>query len=263
MFPHQNRVGDTSATQREQHATAAHQRCQRQGKATLLRLMNTTCKAQLATGSKAVRVARSRMAEPFRKRSGHRETMARAGTPQEVETQAAPSKEQEQKKSTTEQPDKFRRAIDEVIDLERLGQRGEGWFVAQMVLFGLVIFPPHLEPFLAITAPLLIPSGLLVIAAGQSVLGGNLSPFPEPSKTNQLVTSGIYGMIRHPMYTGGLMSALGLAGLTASKERMFLTLVLFFVLNVKASKEEDAMTKKHPEYKEYVRSTYKFFPWIY
>jgi len=225
--------------------------------------MNTACKAQLATGSKAVRVARSRMTEPFRKRSGQRETMTRAGTPQEVETQTTPGKEQEQKKSGNERTDKFKRAVDEMMDLERLGQRGEAWFVAQMVLFGLIIFPPHLEPFLAILAPLLIPSGLLVIAAGQSVLGGNLSPFPEPSKTNQLVTGGIYGMIRHPMYTGGLMSAAGLAGLTSSKERMFLTLVLFFVLNVKAGKEEDAMTKKHPEYKEYVRRTYKFFPWIY
>lgn len=190
-------------------------------------------------------------------------TTTRAGTGQEMETPATQEKGKLRSDLEDEEPNKFKRAVDEVMDLERLGQRGEAWFVAQMVLFGLVLFPPHLEPLLSIMAPILIPSGLLVIAAGQSVLGGNLSPFPEPSKTNQLVTSGIYGMIRHPMYTGGLMSALGLAGLTASKERMFLTLVLFFVLNVKASKEENAMTKKHPEYAEYVRATYKFFPWIY
>ena len=37
--------------------------------------------------------------------------------------------------------------------------------------------------------------------AGTLALGRNLTPFPQPSSSTRLVQRGLYGLIRHPLYT--------------------------------------------------------------
>lgn len=86
-----------------------------------------------------------------------------------------------------------------------MGERGEEWAVAQaaillFVAMGSVPLVGGLFTFLA--GPVLVAGGVGVIAAGLKGLGKSLSPWPAPVQDNELNTDGIYGMMRHPMYTG-------------------------------------------------------------
>lgn len=141
---------------------------------------------------------------------------------------------------------------DEILDTSKLGKRGEGWFLAQLVLFGVVLFPPH--P-LELAAKLL---GLLALAlggaftfGGQQTLGDSLTPFPVPKDDGELVTDGAYSYTRHPMYTGLILAAFGLAALSGDEARFAAASLLAVVLNLKATEEEKELVKKFPAYKQF------------
>lgn len=53
-------------------------------------------------------------------------------------------------------------------------------------------------------------AGLLLGLAGLGSLGRkNLSPFPHPKRGATLVEDGVYAMVRHPIYGGVSLGALG------------------------------------------------------
>jgi protein-S-isoprenylcysteine O-methyltransferase Ste14 len=95
-------------------------------------------------------------------------------------------------------------------------------------------------------------------------LGGGLSPFPVPvdSSDEGVVSEGIYGQLRHPMYAGLLASCAGFSILTGSATRLLLTALLIYVLDVKSNFEEEELIKKYPvEYEAYMKEVEgKFFP---
>jgi protein-S-isoprenylcysteine O-methyltransferase Ste14 len=66
----------------------------------------------------------------------------------------------------------------------------------------------------------------------------SLSPFPSPPKGAALKMDGIYSQMRHPMYTGLLMVMAGLSIASNSADRLLLTGLLWYLLEVKADKEE-------------------------
>jgi len=39
----------------------------------------------------------------------------------------------------------------------------------------------------------------MIVSAIKSLGPDNITPFPEPTTTNELVTAGVYGAVRHPM----------------------------------------------------------------
>ena len=94
-------------------------------------------------------------------------------------------------------------------------------------------------------------TGAIVTAASLAGLGDDsLSPFPQPS--GSLKTTGIYGLVRHPLYTGLLSVQMGIALLTDSLDRLLLTVLLAWFIDQKADKEEEYLTKEFPaEYPTY------------
>lgn len=90
-----------------------------------------------------------------------------------------------------------------------------------------------------------------------------LTPLPYPVDHNRLVTTGVYGLVRHPLYSSQLFAAFGWAVFALSLSHMVLFVVAFLFFNYKASKEEAWLTEKHPEYIGYARKVKKFVPWIY
>ncbi len=94
-------------------------------------------------------------------------------------------------------------------------------------------------------------------------LGKYLTPLPYPVAHNKLVTTGVYSLVRHPLYSSQLFAGFGWACYTFSVSHLLIliTAVLFF--SFKAGKEERWLTEHHPEYKEYKRRVKKFIPWIY
>lgn len=97
-------------------------------------------------------------------------------------------------------------------------------------------------------------AGLFVIAWGIRSLGRNLTPGTEPLAGADLVTTGAYAYIRHPIYTGLVLL---LAGYTLAWSNWTLALVTVLIafqyFQAKAAAEERWLMKRFPAYRTYMR----------
>mmetsp|Transcript_12694 Transcript_12694/g.27501 ORF Transcript_12694/g.27501 Transcript_12694/m.27501 type:complete len:304 (+) Transcript_12694:94-1005(+) len=165
------------------------------------------------------------------------------------------------------EPDFFasQELVEELKDSTQLGKRGEAWFFAQIAALALIVFPPvPLVGLIDLVGTLALTSGLVFIGYGLLSLGRNLSPMPTPRKTHTLVTSGMYSYVRHPMYGGSLLAALGLAAVTRSEPRLALAALLWYILEQKVKYEERALLERYgAEYEQYKAKVKKFIPYVY
>lgn len=97
---------------------------------------------------------------------------------------------------------------------------------------------------------------LLVAFAG---LGRALTPTPVPNESG-LQTGGLYRWVRHPIYTGLLLLAVGLVLRGPSTPAVLWLGVLFGVLLAKALWEERMLAEVYPEYAAYAVRTGRFLP---
>lgn len=154
--------------------------------------------------------------------------------------------------------------ISNLVDGE-FGSRGEIYVAAQ---FGLILcialggIPVVGDFLMLLLGPGLLVAGVAAIILGVTGLGGSLSPWPVPNQGTSLVIDGIYEQMRHPIYAGLLASGAGLSIVTGSATRLFLTALLWYVLDLKTAYEEDEMKAKFPgDYEIYIRQVpSKFIP---
>lgn len=109
--------------------------------------------------------------------------------------------------------------------------------------------------------------GLLIAIAGIIIsftalfdLNKNLSPFPTPKENAELIQTGIYKFIRHPIYTGILSFSFGFSLYSENTLRLciFFALVILFIF--KATYEERLLQNKYPGYIAYKKTTGMFLP---
>ena len=158
--------------------------------------------------------------------------------------------------------------------LPALGPRGEGWVAAQLVLFAIIAIAGvrdlvghgSLTPW----GPVISVVGIVTILVGGGVamrgiwdLRSGLSPFPKPIAGSPLVESGAYQLIRHPIYSGLVLGAIGWGLVTGSVLTLGAAGVLFLLLAAKSHREEAWLAALHPEYGAYQRRTRRLIPWIY
>ena len=149
-----------------------------------------------------------------------------------------------------------------------MGKRGELWFVLQLVLFVIIFFAPGVAPFgfpielRALGVPILVIGGILG-TAGVLSLGSNLSPFPKPLENGQLVTTGAYRFVRHPIYTGLILGTLGWGLVAGSLLGVGLAIVMLIFFDFKSRREEEWLVEKYPGYSDYRRRVRKLIPWVY
>ncbi len=140
--------------------------------------------------------------------------------------------------------------------------RGEAWLAGQVVLFAAIALAPRRIPGLpewpaALRLPsqaagmLLGAAGALLALVGARALGPSLTIFPRPRDDGTLVQDGIYGVVRHPIYTGVLLGALGWSLLRTSLPALALTGALALFFDRKARREEIWLEQKYPEYGAY------------
>lgn len=103
--------------------------------------------------------------------------------------------------------------------------------------------------------------GVVMLIWGVVQLWGNLNIFPSPKPGGKLVTRGIYGSVRHPIYGGILFLAFGYALFEQSFYQIVLALVLFVFFELKAGFEERKLMRQYPGYAEYRLQAGKFFPY--
>ena len=82
-------------------------------------------------------------------------------------------------------------------------------------------------------------------------LGSNLSPFPKPMVNGNLITSGIYRFIRHPMYYSLILISFGFFLTKLSFYYLGLTISLALIIKFKIILEEKYLNKKFKNYFPY------------
>lgn len=154
------------------------------------------------------------------------------------------------------------------------GRRGEGYVLLQVGLFVLIAAGPATAPGLPAFSPgphwlssgiaaVLMGLGALFVLAGATGLGANLSPLPYPKDSGRLIESGIYGILRHPMYGGAVWVAAGWALWTHGLLTLAYAVLLFVFLDAKASQEERWLCEKFPGYAAYRKRVRKLIPFVY
>lgn len=96
----------------------------------------------------------------------------------------------------------------------RFGERGEWYVVGQFALLGLLVLalwltPSYSPPWLIWGGWGLAWAGLLVLLLAAWQLGRNLTALPKPKPNGYLVQTGLYRVVRHPIYCGVLLWAIG------------------------------------------------------
>ena len=110
---------------------------------------------------------------------------------------------------------------------------------------------------------LLVFGGAFLIVQAARALGSGLTPFPKPAENGQLVDDGPYAVVRHPVYTGGILFAAGIS-LALSPWALGTTAVLAVVWALKARVEERFLAQRYPAYADYCRRTrYRLAPYVY
>ena len=104
---------------------------------------------------------------------------------------------------------------------------------------------------------------LILIIKGLIDLGKNLTPLPYPIANGELVQTGIYSIVRHPLYSGLIFAALGWTLWQMSISHLIATAILLIFFDIKANREETWLTEKYPDYSEYRQRVKKLIPGIY
>ena len=151
------------------------------------------------------------------------------------------------------------------------GPRGEWYVLVQVALIALVFLGPRGGPqwvfprsmFGTGGGLLFILAGVSLLAAGISSLRKNLTPLPRPSEKATLIETGPYRIVRHPMYGGGILIALGWALLVHSILTIGYALLLFIFAHFKSRREERWLVEKFPNYAAYQKRVPKLIPFVH
>ena len=155
------------------------------------------------------------------------------------------------------------------------GTRGEYWVLAQaVILVGFALQSPwhpatwnnwpiwlgHARGAIALILALF---ALILLGKGLRDLGENLTPLPYPRKDSTLIQTGLYGVVRHCLYSGLIFGTVAYSLWYLSVPHFLISALLFLELDVKARKEEMWLIERFPEYEEYRQRVNKFIPGVY
>jgi protein-S-isoprenylcysteine O-methyltransferase Ste14 len=149
--------------------------------------------------------------------------------------------------------------------------RAQFYVIGQFALFALLgaallVFSPGQTPILRVIGLGLIVSGFVVIAlairehAIRNAILPNITP--TPNAQTRLVESGVYARIRHPIYSGVLLGALGVALAHGHFGVVLVALVLVVFFTFKSRYEEQLLRTVYPQYSSYMTRTGRFLPFL-
>jgi protein-S-isoprenylcysteine O-methyltransferase Ste14 len=154
------------------------------------------------------------------------------------------------------------------------GSRGEWYVIVQFCILLLVVLGPRTAHWLPkwnvsvilgcrIAGWFLFLSGGVLAFAGIRQLGSNLTPLPYPRENSTLVKNGPYGLVRHPIYAGLILSSLGWGFIVHGWLTLAYAIFLFVLFDIKSRQEEKWLQEQFAEYHEYRKRVRKLIPWVY
>lgn len=153
-----------------------------------------------------------------------------------------------------------------------LAQRGGAWVAIQFVLIGALLAAGVRAPGDAAGALLLvlvaggsaiIAAGTILIVLGIRQLDRSRTALPTPLDDAEMVEDGIYARVRHPIYLGMIVVALGWSVAMDSIEALVVSVVFAVFLDLKSRREETWLRDRFPRYAAYQRRTNRFVPKVY
>lgn len=137
-------------------------------------------------------------------------------------------------------------------------------------LFAAILLGAPIEALLRTGPARWRPVGLVAFAAGVALyrlggraLGDALSPLTEPRPGVPLVTAGPYRWLRHPMYLGQALIAVGAPLTLGSRVTIWLAIPALVILARRIVLEENALARTYPEYSRYAAHAKRVIPFLF
>ena len=136
----------------------------------------------------------------------------------------------------------------------------------QLLLFiAYLLLPAHrlafLPGLLRYPALVILALGLWIVGLALWQLGRSLTIYPSPKEDANLKTGGLYAWMRHPIYTGVILSAVGWALFGQSGSQVLVALALWGLFYFKSRYEEERLLRQYGEaYAQYQHKVGRLFP---
>ncbi len=138
------------------------------------------------------------------------------------------------------------------------------WISAQALLFIVYLLPVDLG-IKAPNFPQWPTLMIMLLGAAECLwaliqLGKFLSPFPKPKENAPLISGGIFGLVRHPIYSGIFLFAAAWAFYSANLYRLLIALAILLFFYYKSRYEEQNLKAYFSDYAAYAERVGRFFP---
>jgi len=114
--------------------------------------------------------------------------------------------------------------------------------------------------WLEVVSGMFIILGILIILISILQLNTNISPFPSPRSKTILITGGMFKYMRHPIYSGIIISSISYSIYSGSIYKFIVAVVLYVLFYLKSIYEERKLSQQFLNYKYYKKVTGRFFP---
>jgi protein-S-isoprenylcysteine O-methyltransferase Ste14 len=143
--------------------------------------------------------------------------------------------------------------------------------LGMLYLFAFIYFPGwvgiHSRPLatwsgLGWIGAALCAAGVALVIASRRNLGRNWSDLVVLKRNHELIQSGPYRWVRHPLYSGMLLAILGSAMTVNSGFAYTAVPIVWLGFWLKARREETLLEQQFPEYRHYRQKVKAFIPLI-
>ncbi|SEC73752.1 Protein-S-isoprenylcysteine O-methyltransferase Ste14 [Rhizobiales bacterium GAS188] len=129
-------------------------------------------------------------------------------------------------------------------------------------IFSFVNFAP-VNPVVSSIGVIVYIVGMVFFVSARQHLGRNWSQTVSAKKGHELVTSGPYQYVRHPMYTGGVIACIGSA-IVGGGAWIFLLVILGAIFIWRVGAEDKLMEQQFPnEFPDYKKRTKALIPFVW
>jgi len=157
--------------------------------------------------------------------------------------------------------------------VKRTVEKQAGWWrilvllIAMAIAFFMINHDATLWPYtltIGIIADIVTLIGLIIILWARTILGGNWSTAAVLKEDHELIQSGPYRYVRHPIYSGLLLMVLGVA-IFYGRAIFFVAFAVSFIISwLRAREEEKLLTRHFPEkYPNYTVIDKAFIPFVF
>jgi protein-S-isoprenylcysteine O-methyltransferase Ste14 len=134
-------------------------------------------------------------------------------------------------------------------------------FGASTIICGLLHTKP-IQTLSEIYGSIIFVFGLYLLYLTHSEMLNSFSPIIDYNPNRKLINTGIFGIVRHPMYTSGIILNISILIIIENIWIKFICTIFCILLLCRIPTEEYYLKKQFPEYND-VMPKYKIVPFVY